>query len=235
MKWVKYLQALKENKKLNENVWITSSDNFASWGGQEEYRSETLQELVQAVDYVSMHTYPFHDTFYNPQFWVTRTSSYKEKDDLIKAAMKRSADYSIKQYMLVKNYIADICPEKEIHIGETGWASISTDQYGAEGTRAADEYKQALYYKYISESCNQLGIKCFYFSAFDEPWKDFKNPQGSENHFGLFTVDGKAKYLMWDKVDEGVFSGLSRNGNSIRKTYGGNLVNLSEDIYHPPS
>ena len=235
LKWVKYLQALKENKKLDENVWITSSDNFASWGGQEEYRGETLQKLVQAVDYVSMHTYPFHDTFYNPQFWVTRTSSYKDKDDLIKAAMRRAADYSIKQYILVKNYIADICPEKEIHIGETGWASISTDQYGAEGTRAADEYKQALYYKYISESCNQLGVKCFYFSAFDEPWKDFKNPQGSENHFGLFTVDGKAKYLMWEKVDEGAFAGLSRNGNSIRKTYGGNLVNLSEDIYHPPS
>ena len=37
-------------------------------------------------------------------------------------------------------------------------------------------------------------MSCFYFEAFDEPWKDAHNKGGSENYFGLFTVDGKAKY-----------------------------------------
>ena len=235
LKWVDYLQDLKSSEKLNPNVWITSSDNFASWGGSSEYRSKTLEELAKKVDYVSMHTYPFHDTFYNPQFWVTKSSSFRDKDDLIKSAMRRSADYSIQQFMLVKNYLSSIGVNKDIHIGETGWASVSTDQYGADGTRAADEYKQALYYKYMKERCDEIGVKCFYFSAFDEPWKDFSNPLGSENHFGLFTVDGKAKYIMWDYVDAGLFKGLSRNGNKIRKTYEGNMVNLTQDVYHPPS
>ena len=235
LKWVNYLQDLKKAKKLSSEIWITSSDNFASWGGEECYQSKTLEELANNVDYISMHTYPFHDTFYNPQFWVTKSSSYKDKDDLIKTAMRRAADYSISQYQLVQNYIDRIGVKKEIHIGETGWASVSTDQYGADGTRAADEYKQALYYNFMKERCDKLGVKCFYFSAFDEPWKDFSNPLGSENHFGLFTVDGKAKYIMWDQVDAGKFEGLYRNGNKIRKTYEGNMVNLTQDVHHPPS
>jgi hypothetical protein len=40
---------------------------------------------------------------------------------------------------------------------------------------------------------------------------------------------------MWDYVDAGLFEGLSRNGNKIRKTYEGNMVNLTQDVYHPPS
>ena len=48
-------------------------------------------------------------------------------------------------------------------------------------------------------------IACFYFEAFDENWKDFSNKNGSENHFGLFTVDGKAKYSLWKNVDNGEF------------------------------
>jgi hypothetical protein len=33
LKWVKHLQQLKKQKKLSKDIWITSSDNFASWGG----------------------------------------------------------------------------------------------------------------------------------------------------------------------------------------------------------
>jgi hypothetical protein len=32
LKWVNHLQELKKGK-LDANLWITSSDNFASWGG----------------------------------------------------------------------------------------------------------------------------------------------------------------------------------------------------------
>ena len=33
LKWVKYLQNLKKENKLSKDLWVTSSDNFASWGG----------------------------------------------------------------------------------------------------------------------------------------------------------------------------------------------------------
>ena len=68
-----------------------------------------------------------------------------------------------------------------------------------------------------------------------EQSQDFSNENGSENHFGLFTVDGKAKYSLWKNVDNGDFNGLTRNGNSITKTYNGNSENLLNNILTPPS
>ena len=56
---------------------------------------------------------------------------------------------------------------------------------------------------------NEAGISCFYFSAFNENWKDPQNKGGSENHFGLFKINGEAKYVVWDMVDQNRFNGLS--------------------------
>jgi hypothetical protein len=57
LKWVNYLQDLKKEGKLSKDLWITSSDNFASWGGGgDEYHVEDLNKLIHAVDYISMHT-----------------------------------------------------------------------------------------------------------------------------------------------------------------------------------
>jgi hypothetical protein len=82
---------------------------------------------------------------------------------------------------------------------------------------------------------NKAGISCFYFEAFNEPWKDARNQKGSENHFGLFTVDGKAKYAMWEEVDKGTFQGLTRNGNPITKTFDGNRKEMMEKVLLPPT
>ena len=64
--------------------------------------------------------------------------------------------------------------------------------------------------------------------------KMLKNTGGSENYFGLFTVDGKAKYALWDLVDQGVFEGLTRSGNKISKTYNGNKEDLLLEVNLPP-
>ena len=71
-------------------------------------------------------------------------------------------------------------------------------------------------------------IACFYFEAFDEQWKDSSDTRGSENHFGLFTLDGQAKYALWEEVEKGVFEGLKRDGQSIGKTYQGKLDELQK-------
>ena len=65
-------------------------------------------------------------------------------------------------------------------------------------------------------------------------WKDAPNPGGSENHFGLFTIDGKAKYALWDLVDESIFKGLGRGKNPITKTYNGNKDSLLLEVHVPP-
>ena len=236
LKWVKHLQDLKLNGVLNNDLWITSSDNFASWGGgSAEYHNEDLNELIRSVDFVSMHTYAFHDTHYNPSFWnLTTTPENLNKQNIIMDAMQRAVDYELDQFESVQNYVRNIDPSKEVHIGETGWSSIASDLYGYSGSEAADEYKLGLYYQMITDACFVKSISCFYFSAFDEPWKDSNNENGSENHFGLFTVDGKAKYPLWEKVDSGVFNDLSRGGNPIVKTYNGDLEALLKTSNIPP-
>lgn len=236
LKWVNHLQQLKQQNKLPKDVWITSSDNFASWGGgSNEYHVKALEELIKAVDYLSVHTYPMHDTHYNPQFWgVLESESTLTTQEQIDAAMVRALKYAKAQYEGVKKYMESLGVNKPIHIGETGWASNSDGFYGNEGSKATDEYKEALYYNYIRNWTNAEGISCFYFEAFNEPWKDGTNPDGSENHFGLFTVDGKAKFALWEQVDKGVFKGLTRNGNPITKTYNGNKENLLLEVQLPP-
>lgn len=236
LKWVNYLQNLKKEEKLPKDLWITSSDDFASWGGGEErYRIKDLEELVKAVDYVSMHTYPYHNSHYNPAFWHSLEDTDSISDtEKIDAAMQRAVDFAKNQYTRVSEYIKSIGISKPIHIGETGWATISNGFYGQDGSRASDQYKEALYYKLMREWTNKAGISCFYFEAFDEPWKDAHNPNGSENHFGLITVDGKAKYVLWDMVEKGVFEGLYRDGNLITKTYKGNKEEMLKDVHIPP-
>ena len=233
LKYVNQLQQMKSDGELSEDLWVTSSDNFASWGGgSEDYHKEDLNSLIKAVDYLSVHTYPFHDTHYNPVFWHSNDSSASETED-IENAMNRAVDYAKQQYLSVLEYTRKLGVEKPIHIGETGWASVSQGLYGDNGSHAADEYKQALYYQKIRDWTNKDSISCFYFEAFDEQWKDPNHTDGSENHFGLFTLDGQAKLTLWPMVDKGIFDGLSRNGNAISKTFNGDKDSILNYILRP--
>jgi exo-beta-1,3-glucanase (GH17 family) len=235
LKWVHHLQDLKKSGELSKDLWITSSDDFSSWGGGDPlYRTEDLEKLIKAVDYISMHTYAYHNSHYNPVFWKTpnhlRNLSDKEKID---AAMGRALNFAKNQYKGVLNYMKSLGVDKPIHIGETGWATISNGHYGIDGSRATDEYKQGVYYRSLREWTKKEGISCFYFEAFDEQWKDAQNVNGSENHFGLINLKGEAKYALWNLVDTGVFKGLNRDGNPISKTYKGNEALLMKEVLLP--
>jgi exo-beta-1,3-glucanase (GH17 family) len=237
LKWVNHLQNLKKQNKLPKNLWITTSDNFASWGGGDDsYHNEDLNSLIKAVDFISLHTYAFHDTHYNSDFWkINETSSNSfSKKEIIENSMHKVYLYSKSQYNSVKNYVESLGIDKPIHIGELGWATVSNGLYGINGSKASDEYKQAVFLKKMREWTNNNNISCFYFEAFNEPWKDAGHSSGSENHFGLFTVDGKAKYALWNFVDNGSFDNMTRGGKPITKTYDGNLQLLFKDLHLPP-
>lgn len=237
LKWVNHLQDLKKKGELPKGLWITSSDNYESWGGGSKlYHTEDLNALIKAVDYVSLHTYPFHESHYNPDYWyVPAEEEGLTAEAQAEKAVMRAKDFAKSQYEKTAEYVRNIAPDKPIHIGETGWASVSGGFYGKNGSRAADEYKEKLFYDYIREWTNSEGISCFYFEAFDEKWKDAEHPEGSENHFGLMTIDGQAKHALWDLVDKGAFEGLTRNGNKITKTFGGDKEAMMKDFLAPPS
>jgi exo-beta-1,3-glucanase (GH17 family) len=237
LKWVNHLQELKAAGKLPKDLWITCSDDFSSWGGGDSsYHTEDLEKLANAVDYISIHTYPYHNSHYNPAFWRVPIEESKLSElEKVEAAMLRARDFAKSQYDSVAAYMESIGVDKPIHIGETGWASVSDGFYGPDGSHAADEYKQGLYYKHMREWTNEAGISMFYFEAFNEQWKDASNPIGSENHFGLFSLKGEAKYPVWELVDQGIFEGLTRDGNPIIKTYNGEIDSLLTKVSPPPA
>jgi len=235
LKWVHHLQDLKKSGALSKDLWITSSDDFSSWGGGgAEYHTPDLEKLIKAVDYISMHTYAYHNSHYNPGFWEVPVAE-KELSAIEKVdrAMLRAKSFAMTQYNNVKNYMISLGIDKPIHIGESGWATKSNGFYGQNGSRATDEYKQGLYYQHLREWTNKEKISCFYFEAFNEQWKDAGNPLGSENHFGLINFEGEAKYPLWEAVDAGVFEGLTRNGKTITKTYNGDTALLMKDVLVP--
>jgi len=236
LKWVNHLQGLKKAGGLPTDLWITSSDDFASWGGGDRsYRTKDLESLIKAVDYISMHTYPMHNSHYNPAFWVISEWEAGLLDsEKIDAAMLRAKNFAINHYREVSEYVKSLGVDKPIHIGETGWTSFSNGHYGAQGSKAADEYKQGLYYQHLREWTNAENISCFYFEAFNESWKDQRNKKGSENHFGLIDLKGQAKYVLWNLVDNGNFDGLTRDGQPITKTYDGDIKALMKDVFVPP-
>ena len=235
LKWVNHLQDLKKEGQLSKDLWVTSSDDFSSWGGGDpSYRVKDLEDLIKAVDYVSMHTYPYHYSHYAPDFWKVPESDNNLSDiEKIDNTMFRALEKSKQLFQDVSEYVKSIDSTKTIHIGETGWATVSSGHYGVNGSRATDEYKQGKYYQLLRDWTIKEAISCFYFEAFDEQWKDAQNPDGSENHFGLFTLIGEAKYPIWDLVDKGVFKDLKRGGKTITKTFNGDKEALMKTVLVP--
>ena len=107
LKWVTYLQDLKKENKLPQDLWITSSDDFASWGGGDPiYHCEDLENLIKTVDYISVHTYPYHNTHYNPEFWgIPEEENSLSELEKIDNAMKRALAFSKNQYECTVNFM----------------------------------------------------------------------------------------------------------------------------------
>ncbi|KXF82813.1 glycoside hydrolase family 17 protein, partial [Enterovibrio coralii] len=236
---VNELQALKANGTINENIWITSSENWAVWSinnGYYQAHEADIKALIQAVDYVSVHVYPFHDTFHDSDFWpVPEAEQSLTRQEQADKAMERAFNKALTQIDTVKDSVMAVDSTKQIHIGETGWSTVSNTGFGAGGTGAADEYKQKQYFDAMTQWAIDYGASVFFFQAFDEPWKGGPdNTEDPEKHFGLIDIDGNAKYAIWDLVDAGAFDGITRGGNQIVKSNGGVEQNVIDAIHAIP-
>ncbi|NDV61502.1 glycosyl hydrolase family 17 [Puniceicoccales bacterium CK1056] len=233
LNWVNVLREARADGRLSKDLWITTSDNWAALGGEESYHNDDLLELLRAVDYVSLHTYAFHDSYYKPTFeWAVEGDAGLPVVEQRKRAVARSIAHQKSELEAARAYMTENGIHKQIHIGETGWATRDDSHYGPEGTKVADEYTSKLFHDAMREWTDSAGISCFYFQAFNEPWKS-STPDGSESHFGLFTNEGQAKAVIWDLVDAGVFEGLGRNGNPVTKTFDGDMDRLLDTVEAP--
>lgn len=123
-------------------------------------------KLAKEVDFVAVHSYPI----------------WEGKD------IDEGLSYTIQNIQAVRNAL----PHSRIVISEAGWATIASE-FG----RRASEEKQQQYYRELTEWASKMNITTFWFEAFDEDWKgDPYNMMGAEKHWGLFTVDRKAKLVM---------------------------------------
>ena len=122
--------------------------------------------LAKELDFISIHTYPV----------------WEEKD------IDEGLSFTIENTLAVRNAL----PDSRIVISELGWATVASEF----GERASEE-KQLQYYSEVTEWASKMNITAFWFEAFDEDWKgETANPVGAEKHWGLFTVDRKAKLVM---------------------------------------
>jgi exo-beta-1,3-glucanase (GH17 family) len=81
-------------------------------------------------------------------------------------------------------------PDRTIVIGEAGWATYTEGNLHV--PRGGDEQHQQRYFEELTGWARENKVTVFFFEAFDEPWKG----TGTEGHWGLFTVDRKAKPAM---------------------------------------
>ncbi len=124
--------------------------------------------LARELDFVSVHTYPI----------------WEGKD------IDEAMPYTIANLEAVRKAL----PQARLVITEAGWATVASEF----GPRASEE-KQARHYRDLRAWAGKMNITTFFFEAFDEDWKgNPHDPRGAEKHWGLFTVDRKAKLAMAD-------------------------------------
>lgn len=128
--------------------------------------AESGRKLAKKLDFITVHSYAI----------------WEGKD------IDEGLSFTIENIEAVKKAL----PGTELIIGELGWATTASEF----GARASEE-NQLRYFKEISEWAAKTNVTTFWFEAFDENWEgDPNNPNGAEKHFGLFTVDRKAKLVM---------------------------------------
>jgi exo-beta-1,3-glucanase (GH17 family) len=86
-------------------------------------------------------------------------------------------------------------PEREVVIGETGWATQRNDE-GDQGRLmkgAIGEAEQARFVRELRAWIARTRVTTFTFEAFDENWKGGTDPADVEKHWGLFRADRTPK------------------------------------------
>lgn len=156
---IEYVKQVKEQTSQP----VTFCENYLPW-------LEKIQDLVEEVDFISIHTYPV---------WEYKT-------------IGEAMDYTQKNYFAV----AQKYPDKPVLITEAGWATNSNGR-GIDPSNVNEEF-QKQYFHDLVEWSEREGIITFVFEAFDEPWKGSPEPLEPEKHWGLFKVDRTPKLVLQD-------------------------------------
>ena len=157
-------------KYVQKNTFqpVTFCENYVPW-------LIKLEGLAEAVDFISIHTYPVWE--------------YKHIDEAL--------DYTKHNYYSV----AEKYPDTPVVITEAGWATNSNGR-GIDPYHVS-ELHQKVYFEKMMEWCNSENILTFFFEAFDENWKGSDDEMEPEKHWGLFKADRSPKEVMKQHFPKG--------------------------------
>ena len=158
---INYVKTIKKGAKQP----VSFCENYAPW-------LDKLKDLVEVVDFISIHTYPVWE--------------YKNIHDALQ--------YTKENY----DAIANKYPNKLVVITEAGWATNSNGR-GICPTNVSEEFQQ-IYYNDLMKWNKEESILTFVFEAFDEPWKGSDEALEPEKHWGLFKVDRTPKLVMENHI-----------------------------------
>jgi exo-beta-1,3-glucanase (GH17 family) len=128
-------------------------------------------------------------------FWRDHGARLADVVDFVSMHMypiwgKQDIDSGLSVTVKLFSMVREALPGKPVVIGEAGWATYTEGELHA--PRAGDEKKQTRYFNELSAWAEKNNVTVFFFEAFDEPWKG----KGTEGHWGLFSVERKAKPAM---------------------------------------
>jgi exo-beta-1,3-glucanase (GH17 family) len=179
--------------KFDSIVLAVSVGNeiLVSWSDHKLTEGKTIEYVEQVKKAVRCPVTVADDFLY----WRQQQAKLADHVDFITMhtyPMWGHEDIDTAMASTIKDY-ESVCkahPGKTVVIGEAGWASYAVG--GKFVPRAGDEKKQKRYYEELTAWAKANKVTTFFFEAFDEPWKG----AGTEGHWGLFSVDRKAKLAM---------------------------------------
>ena len=167
---------------------VTTDDNWAFFAmatGNQDPKT-----VLNAIDFVAMHTYPLADSVYDANKWNWQQSQVAAS---ARAATMMDAAIGSAQsdFAAVRAYMDSIgLNTMPIVVGETGWKAVAS---GGEQYRA-HPVNQKMYFDrlttWLSSSSKVKPQAIFYFEAFDEPWKL------ADDKWGLFNVNREPRYVV---------------------------------------
>lgn len=161
---------------------ITTDDNWAFYAAQTGEKDPN--PVLNEIDFVSMHTYPFTDAQYSLWDWqqsATAAGAQRAAAMMDAAIQKAKADYQrVRTHMDQYGYAS-----MPIIVGETGWKAAPS---GGETMRASP-VNQKMYFDRLRAWKQESNAPktIVYFAAFDEAWK-----QGDDK-WGLFNAQRQAR------------------------------------------
>lgn len=177
---------------------VTVNDNWEPFAAAAD---SGIAKVWGQIDYVSLHTYPYWDAGYN--LWEWRPYAVDGAASNLTQLIAQATAYAQRNFLDARRALDAANIRIPIVIGETGWQNLpSAVLDGAPSqdfaSKLASPAAQRQYFKAMQtwiygSDLNTPGdgfarpSALFYFSAFDEPWKQ------ADDNWGLWDVRRQPK------------------------------------------